>query len=447
MFRIRWILPCLLVACAAPPAGFTSRLGSWDEAAAAHPGPDVARRLELSDDADLDELIRFASLNNAGLRAAVQRWRAALEQVPQAVSLPDPKLMLGLMVREVETRVGPMGPSIAISQAFPWFGTLEAAGGRAFELAEAERETVEAVRLDVVRRVREAYYEAAWLEAALAIANRHRELITQWEGVARSSYASGEGSQADVLRAQVELGLSVDKVQRLTELRRPLRGQLNAALGRSANTPMPPLRPVFNDPPEIDEQALLSELPQTNPALRAMARRVDAAGHGIELAEKESLPSFVLGLDYTFIDDAAMPGVSGSGDDALEVQLGLELPIYRGRVQAGIAQARARQSAARGEAADAGHRLGAELELALFELHDADRRVALYRHTLVPKGAEALRATAGSYRAGDARFVEIIDTLKTMHEFQLGVARAQSDRAQALAWVEALTGITFLGDT
>jgi hypothetical protein len=53
-----------------------------------------------------------------------ETWKAAIEQVPQARALPDPKFTYGYFIREVETRVGPQQQKFEIMQIFPWFGTI-----------------------------------------------------------------------------------------------------------------------------------------------------------------------------------------------------------------------------------------------------------------------------------------------------------------------------------
>ncbi|MHC4153562.1 MAG: TolC family protein, partial [Planctomycetota bacterium] len=72
----------------------------------------------------LQDYLRLAALNNAGLKAAFEEWKAALEQVPQARSLPDPRFTYGYYIREVETRVGPQQNRLGIMQVFPWFGEI-----------------------------------------------------------------------------------------------------------------------------------------------------------------------------------------------------------------------------------------------------------------------------------------------------------------------------------
>ena len=40
---------------------------------------------------ELEDYLAFAAMHNAGLQVAFEQWKIAVEQVPQAKSLPDPK--------------------------------------------------------------------------------------------------------------------------------------------------------------------------------------------------------------------------------------------------------------------------------------------------------------------------------------------------------------------
>jgi outer membrane protein TolC len=134
--------------------------------------------------------------------------------------------------------------------------------------------------------------------------------------------------------------------------------------------------------------------------------------------------------------------VDGSGDDALAVTLGIDLPLWRGRLDAGLARARAERSAAVASAADERLALGAELAMTLYELRDADRRLALFRDGLVAKGRQALAAVSAAYSAGEASLLELVDSQRELLEFELSAARAETDRGNALIHAESLTGVT-----
>ena len=130
----------------------------------------------------------------------------------------------------------------------------------------------------------------------------------------------------------------------------------------------------------------------------------------------------------------------GSGDDALALTFGVELPIWRSRYRAGVAQGQAMQAARGAELADARNRLLAELERARYELRDAHRRVELYENDLVPKAEESLQALLAGYQATETDFLDVIDAERLFLEFQLAAVRARADRLQAWSEIDRIVG-------
>ena len=89
----------------------------------------------LDQAASLADCLVYAALNNPGLEAAFYRWRAAVERIPQARSLPDPQFTYRYYIREVETRVGPQRQAFGLAQTVPWPGKLEHRAGEAAQAA------------------------------------------------------------------------------------------------------------------------------------------------------------------------------------------------------------------------------------------------------------------------------------------------------------------------
>jgi hypothetical protein len=82
----------------------------------------------LTESSGLSDYLSYAALNNPGLEAAFNRWKASLERIPQVRALPDPRFNYLYYVQEVETRVGPQRHGLGINQVFPWFGKLKLRG-------------------------------------------------------------------------------------------------------------------------------------------------------------------------------------------------------------------------------------------------------------------------------------------------------------------------------
>jgi outer membrane protein TolC len=108
---------------------------------------ETSRLPELDENSGLSDYLAYAALNNPGLEAAFNRFKAALDRVPQVKSLPDPRFTYKYFIEEVETRVGPQRQGFEISQVFPWFGKLDLRGDVAGQAAQAARERYEAVKL------------------------------------------------------------------------------------------------------------------------------------------------------------------------------------------------------------------------------------------------------------------------------------------------------------
>lgn len=393
----------------------------------------------LEPQAELAELLRYARLHNPRLEAAFERWRAALEEVPQATRLPEPRLTLAAYAAEIETRVGPMRGRAALSQPLPRAGELDARGARAEALAEVARIELEDLRLELDAAVRDSWYERAWLAEAQEVSRGHLDLLVHWEAVARTRLESGLGSHADVIQAQVELGKLEDRVRSLEDLGRPTDARLNEALGRELTAPLPPAPPLSRTGELPDEAELFAALSES-PAQQAFLYRREATQQALEVARTSGSARWSLGAEYTLIDPARMSGVSGSGDDALALVVGVDLPVWSSSYEAAEREQEARLRAVGRDQQANLDALSRQLEVALYQLRDADRRAELYRETLIPKGEEALRALDASYQAGEAGFLRLVDAQRVLLEFQLEAVRAETDRARALARAERLTG-------
>ena len=169
------------------------------------PGGKTAALPDLGESATLSDCLAYGALGNPGLRAAFNRWRAALERVPQARALPDPRLGFGWFIQEVETRVGPQRAKVGISQMFPWRGKRSLRGEAALGAARAAHARYEAVKLGLFYRIEKAFWEYWYLARAIRITEDNLRLLAQLERVARTKYAAGGAPHSAVVKVQVEI--------------------------------------------------------------------------------------------------------------------------------------------------------------------------------------------------------------------------------------------------
>ncbi len=394
----------------------------------------------LTPGASADEFVRYALYHSPKVEAAYQRWVAAAERLPQARSLPDPRVNFGFFLDEVETRTGAQQARVGVSQSFPWPGLLGDREDAAAMAARASWRRFEAARLEVTERVVETLHEVAYLDAAVRITGENLELLSSFEEVLRARYRVGAGSHPELVRVQVELGQLEDRLAQLTAMRPTYVADLNAALNRTTDAEVSTLAELPGRVASVDGPGLAEIARRSSPVLLALDERVEEQRVLSEVARKEGLPGFTVGLDYIVTDEAINSSIAESGDDPVLLSFGITVPLWRDKYDAGVREALARRLAVSHERVDEANRIAASIQRAWFEHTDAHRRVELFETTLIPKARESLRASLAGFRAGSTSFLDLLDTERTLLEFAVSAERARADRGQALARLNRQVG-------
>lgn len=399
---------------------------------------------------EISDYLAYAALNNPGLEAAFNLWKAALQKVPQVRSLPDPRFTYSYFIKEVETRAGPQRHKFGLSQMFPWFGKLDLKGDVALEAANAEAQRYEASKLKLFFEVKDVYYEYYYLARAIATTEEHMQLVDYLENVARTKYGAGEASYGDVIKAQVELGKLEDRLLTLRDLRDPVMAKLNEALNRPFNQPLPWPKAIPEEEVVFSNEEILTWLKENNPELKAMDFTVEKEKAAIDLAKKDYYPDLTLGVQYINTNPALKPPpdpetgermrVKDDGKDPVIAVFSINVPLWYGKYRAGEKEARVRYLAALKQRSERENNLIADLKMVLYNFRDAERKINLYRDTLVPKAEQQQSVIQQAFAAGRTDFLDVIDAERTLLEFQLSFERALANRAQRLAQLEMLVG-------
>jgi len=423
----RKILPLALLFCLLAVPGWGAETGDEE-------------RPVLDDSSTIEDYLAYAALNNPGLEAAFLRWQAAVEGTAQAGTLPDPRFTYGYFIREVETRVGPQRHRFGVSQSFPWSGTRQLRRDAAALAAEAERQRYEAAKLDLFRRVKLAFHEYAYLARAIEITGESVELMTWFERAARARYKVGSANHADIIKAQVELARLEDRLVSLRDRLQPAATKLNSELNRERRAPLPLPGPGDDGPVAIDEAALYAAIGEA-PRLEVINKSAEREQVAAELARKGLYPGFTVSLEYLETGSALDPSTPDSGKDPLMAMVSVNIPLWRESSRAAEREARARENAALLRREEEQNRLGAKLDEALFALRDAERKIALYGGSLLPKAHQSLEVTQKAYSAGKAGFIDLVDAQRTLLDFRLAREQAVADRAVRLAEIEEIAGV------
>ena len=131
--------------------------------------------------------------------------------------------------------------------------------------------------------------------------------------------------------------------------------------------------------------------------------------------------------------------MSGSGTTVMGM-ISFDLPVKSAKYRAIASQALSLDRAARYNRENLGRELETGLKEAFFAWRDAGRKTALYHDTLLPGARQVFEVSLREYEGGSDRFLDLLDSLNTMLELELALARAGSDRVISAARIIELVG-------
>lgn len=392
------------------------------------------------DTTTLNEYLIIAAENNPGLKASFQHYLAAVEKVTQASVMPDPRISFGVMASPIETRVGPQQGTLAISQSFPWFGTLRSQKSAASKAAEASLELFNEEKFNLYRKVRMTYNELYFIEKSIQLTINNLELLSSFKELARVNFESGKTGFVNVLRVQIEEEELTTHLERLKGNRQSELAQFERLLNTKLEGNV--LLPDSIDPAplSLDKEVLYDSILSSSPALRHLDSKSEQAEDMLRIARLESRPSFTVGAQYVAIGTRGDNAIEGQGKDAIFLpQVGLNIPLFSKKYEAKRKEANAYIEAAAYEIVEKRNHLYAELERRIQDHLDAQRRLEVYKnlHNLAERSLTLLQT---EFTTGKTDFEEVLRMERKLLSYQLEQERAQVDCSNALYNIDYLIG-------
>jgi outer membrane protein, heavy metal efflux system len=384
-------------------------------------GPDHQRPAlpELTPDSGLSNFLAYALLNSPAVEASFYDWSASVEAITVTRSLPDPQLTFQAYIQNVITSLMP-----GFAWNIPGPGKLKARAGIAAAQSEGKYFTFESAVLQDAFNLKRAYYPLGLLNEQLRLKRESVLLLEEQEHALCAQNAAGTASLADLLRVQNACDRARTDLANLEDSRRSLLENFKAALGLmpdQADPPTPVHFEMSRENPDVDE--LLRVAFARNPQLAAMQADVRAAEAGIAVAYKERVPDFSLGLS---VDVKASPWLYWP-------QAGMSLPVWRDKIAAEIAGAKAEALAAQSRLKAAQIDLVVNFAGKSFAYRQTGRNLTLIEGQLIPNVRQLLETIRAGYRAGTMNFSALSDAEQMLLDLQLEAAQTQTDREIALA--------------
>jgi outer membrane protein, heavy metal efflux system len=250
-------------------------------------------------------------------------------------------------------------------------------------------------------------------------------------------YRVGQGHQADVLRAQVEIAKMEEDTLRMQAMRESMVAKLNALLDRPAESAVAtPILPSFPD--SIPERTSLETVAVAGrPMIRAGLDDLRAAEASEKLARKEIWPDLQVGVQY-----AQQGSDMGAGTEHMgSLMIGASIPLFaRDRQLRMRDEAAAMKQMAQADVAAMRAETRGKIGEAFADLTRARNLARFYRTTVLPQVEATVASALSAYRVGGVDFMTLLDDQMTVNRYRQDLYVLNADQGKAWAELEMLTG-------
>ena len=393
--------------------------------------------VSAAENLELQPLIDEALKNSPEVLASEARADAARFRIPQAKSLPDPMFMVGYQNEGFdrysygETLMSAW--MFSASQLFPFPGKL----GLREEFASKDAETFGdlhvSTRLRVSAKVKELYYDLLLAYKDLELVRAKTALFSQIEDAALARYSSEKGSQQEVLMAQAEKYMLLEKEEMFRQKIQSTEAMLNTTVGRDVNAPLGrPVEPAYR-PYEESMDRLLMIAYERSPEIKAKERMVAASRVKVLLAKKEYYPDFTVSAEY---DRKGGPFM-----DMWALRTSVNIPLYyKTKQRQGVFEAEALQVGAKNDLEATKLLIASVIRDNYSMVRTAEKLMNLYKNGLIPKTYQDFDSALSGYVTGRVDALTVISRLKALLEYETLYWGQFSEREKAIARIEAVAG-------
>lgn len=445
----------------------------------------------------LYKYLEIAAKNNPTVLQKFSEYKAALQKIPQAGSLSDPELSVGVFLSPMELVNGNQVADIRLMQMFPWFGVLKNAKDEMSLMAKAKFELFRDAKLQVFYDVQRSWYELYKIQKDISISERNMEILkiierltlvkfksapSEGSGSASSDPVVSSGSVAinktgtsgmqtmgtiqgntgttvsnqtsssmqtgqmgnsstspgliDIYRIQIEAGDLENNISLLKNQRNTITAQFNTYLNRPVTTHVFTYDNITVDSLQLSLVAVSDSILANNPMLSMLDYEKQSFEARKKMVSKMGYPMVGLGLNYSLISKTQFPmGLpSMNGKDMIMPMLVVTLPIYRKKYNAMINESGLLETAAAQNYQAASNSLQTEYYQAVQLYQDAKRRIKLYDNQ-AQLASKSLDLMLKNFSVSNSALSDVLRVRQQTLDYDFKKVEAVADFNTAIAWL------------
>lgn len=383
-------------------------------------GQSVAQEQALT----VAQAVELALQNHPSLKVGVFELQAAEAQVrgAGARATPEVRVTPGIIGSEGSDEI------LAVEQPLEINGARRARSRVAQGLRAETVAGVALARAELVRQVKQAYWDAALTDQLVALDRSNVEFAQTLLEAANTQFELGNQPQVQALKAEVEVARARQELLRSQANAEQARARLNTLLGREPEAALA----LGETPAPVTADWAMPSLVEMGLQQRPDVLQAQAA---VETARGEAaMARAARKSDLSVVGRLTPEGAGGIG-------LSLNFPQFDwGGLKAQVQRSEALVSAREQQLELARSNSRLEIANALTEVKSAQAQAGEYRERVLEQSGKLADLAMLGYREGASAFLDVLDARRTLRAVNVEYYSAVADQQKSLAELEFALG-------
>jgi len=285
----------------------------------------------------------------------------------------------------------------------------------------------------VIKEVKDSYFELFLSRKKIALLKDNQALLSQFIEVANKKYALNQTNQQDPLKAQVEYSKLSNQLVLLEQEENISQAKLNSLLNRGLDTAIEGIEEKNHKDLALGEEKILKLTKENRPELKSFQEMVRKSEIEYTLAKQEYLPDFMVKYKREEKD-----GKAGSWAG----MVGVTFPLwFFDKQNSFVKEAKANVEVAKAEYQATENMVIFESKSAFARFQAAKNLVKIYETGVLPQAQAALETARLTYQADKIGLLEVLDSQRTLRDFQIEYFESLANLEIALADLEWAVGV------
>lgn len=379
---------------------------------------------------------------NPQVKSFYLQFESGRAAITAAGSLPQPQIGFAYFGEAVQTKVGPQERKYSFSQAIPFPTKLALKGKIAAKAADEEYAKYVLTVRDAIQQAKMALFDYYFSGTTLASFREEKTILEQMASVVRRRYESSpEGSQADIVKINLEITSLEAQIISIQAQENTARAALNRLLARPSGAALniPPEWKPFKTALASSEAQIREEALRESPLVLLDRLGVEKQNFKLSLAKNEYIPDFGVMSEYIQIGNGTTM-LANDGKDAWVIGVNVRVPLWFWRIQSEIKAQQYKLDAVKSALKDKENFVSYKINDIYFKLKSLWQLIDLYENILYPQARQNFSVSRRAYEQGSGDFLNWLDAERKLISIRLATTGKIVEYNKTLAQLEYILG-------